>query len=236
MDNINKIKYKIIGKKEETSGVATLEFSCASGLPKYCSGQFIDVYFPKINSAQGKSYSLSSAPIENKFSITVKAIGEFSNLLLESKIGDIVLGSLPYGFFYSDREDTHLVMVAGGIGISPFRSILLEELTKNNKRKITLFYSSRTNEDIIFKKELDSWQKKYPNLKIKYFLTRENKIIKDKQKGRITAKDILKEISDIKTVEFLLCGSIAFIRDMRKGLCVVGIPEEKIYTEAFFSH
>ena len=239
MSEVKKIKYQIAGKKIEAPNVVTLELSCLFNLPSYCAGQFIDVYFPELNTPQGKSYSLSSAPSENKFSITVKAIGEFSNRLFNMKEGDYLVSSPPYGFFYSDQENTHLVMLAGGIGIAPFRATIAEQLAKNptkNERKMSLFYSSQTEEDIIFKSELNLWQEENPNLKIKHFITRQEKVSPDKQKGRITAEYVLKEISDLKNAEFLICGSISFVRDMRRGLRDAGVPEETIYTEAFFSH
>jgi ring-1,2-phenylacetyl-CoA epoxidase subunit PaaE len=236
MEKIKKIKYKVIDKKIEAPQVVTLELSCSSGLPKYCSGQFIDIYFSDYGTSQGKSYSISSAPCEDTFHITVKAIGEFSNRLFNLEKGDLVIGSLPYGFFYSDLENTHLVMLAGGIGIAPFRAIIMEHLVKDPGRKIYLFYSSRTEDDIIFKDEFDLWRVIYPNLRVKHFITRQKKISSDKQKGRMTAVQVLKEIPVIKDIEFLVCGSIAFVRDMRKDLKEQGIPEEFIYTEAFFSH
>ncbi|MEK9182569.1 MAG: FAD-dependent oxidoreductase [Patescibacteria group bacterium] len=239
-EETKKIKYKVVSKKIETPNVATLSLSTTSRLPSYCPGQFIDIYFPEFGFSQGKSYSISSAPREKKFSITVKKIGEFSSRLFKLKEGAIITGSLPYGFFYSDLENTHLVMLAGGIGIAPFRATIMEHLMKNSGRKISLFYSSRTEDDIIFKNELDSWQIRHPHLKIKHFITRQAKIHPEKIKGRITAERVLKEISllskSLANVEFLICGSIAFVRDMRKGLRAKGVPENLIYTEAFFSH
>lgn len=236
VNEAKKIKYKVISKKIEAPKVATLEFSCASGLPPYSPGQFIDVYFKELGMTQGKSYSISSAPRENTFCITVKAIGEFSNRLYGLKKGDFVLGSLPYGFFFSDLPDTHLVMLAGGIGITPFRATIMEYLVKNPKRKMSLFYSSQTEEDIIFKKEFNFWETAHHNLFVKHFITREDKISAGKEIGRITAKRVLKEIPNLNNAEFLICGSIAFVRDMRKDLLRQGVPEGAIYTEAFFSH
>lgn len=232
---MKKIQLKIKNKKIEAPGVSTIFFSPPKSF-QYHSGQFIDVYFPEIAGEQGKSYSLSSSPVENFFSITVKAIGGFSNHLRALKKGGILLSSEPYGFFFSESRDSHLVMLAGGIGVAPFRSIILEELSCNPNRKISLFYSSRTKNDIIFNEELDLWQGKYKNLKVIHFLTREKKVEKGKEKGRITTEKILKEIFDLENLEFLICGSIDFVRDMRKGLRRGGVPEEAIYTEAFFSH
>ena len=236
METAKKIKYKVVEKIIEAPGVATLLFAANPHLPEYCPGQFIDIYFPDASLGQGKSYSISGAPSENKFCITVRAIGEFSNRLFDMKIGGSVLGSEPYGFFWSDLPDTHLVMLAAGIGICPFRSMIAESLARNPNRKITLLYSNRTEEDMVFRKELDDWQERYPSFKAVYFLTREENIINGNVRGRITAEKVLSEIPGIKNTEFMISGSIAFVRDMRLGLKKFGVPEETIYTEAFFSH
>ncbi len=246
MDKLKIIKYKVISKKIEAPLVATLEFSC-SGLSEFIPGQFIDIYFPEFGSKQGKAYSLSSAPIEKKFCITVKAIGDFSNRLFDMKVGSVVFGSKPYGFFYSEEEDTCLVLIAGGIGIVPFRSMVLQYLKNNPRRRIFIFYSSRAERDIIFKKEFNSLEKIYQNLHFEYFITRQGKVSQKTSSamvlGRIDFAKILKKINKSKEVyakienkEFLICGSISFVRDMRRGLLKEGIPESAIYTEAFFSH
>jgi uncharacterized protein len=231
-----KISYKVVHKKIEAPGVVTLELSSSLGTPYfYTAGQFIDVYLSDSVNSQGKSYSLSSAPSEGILSITVKAIGQFSQYLYNLEIGDSALGSLPYGFFYSDRDDTHLVLLAGGIGVAPFRSMIVESIVKNPTRKISLFYSSKTEEDIIFT-ELGDLPAKHPNIVIKNFITREEKVGKGREKGRMKIKQILETLPSLSGIEFLLCGSIAFVRDMRKALREHDVPEELIYTEAFFSH
>ena len=89
----NKIQYKVISKKIEAPNVATLEFATDPSLPIYCPGQFIDIYFEELSTSQGKSYSISSAPSEGNFTITVKAIGEFSNRLF--KLRKSILSKLP---------------------------------------------------------------------------------------------------------------------------------------------
>lgn len=233
---MKKIKHKVLNKKIEAPNVATLELSVPTGGLNYIPGQFIDIYFLELGTSQGKSYSISSAPSENKFCITVKAIGDFSNRLFNMKKGDFFTSSEPYGFFFSESENSHLVMLGGGIGVAPFRATINEQLLKNPERKMSLFYSSRTEEDIIFKEDMNFWKNSNPNLFVKHFITREEHVAPGRKSGRMTAQDVLKEISNVKNAEFLICGSIAFVRDMRKSLLASGVSEGVIYTEAFFSH
>jgi len=230
-----KLQYIVREKIPETPGVSTLKLSNSDGsTPHYIPGQFITVYFPNTGTPEGKAYSISSPPAEGTFSITVKAIGEFSNRLCAMKPGDEVTGSLPYGYFQSESQVSDLVLVAGGIGVAPFRSMILDSLKRTPKRKIHLFQSARTAAELIFKSELEKAAKNSKNISLNYSVTREESIPTAIQHGRITADRVVDNLPSLKDPEFLLCGSIAFTRDLWKGLRARGVPEYSIYTEAFF--
>lgn len=229
------VKEKIV----ESATVSTLKLTLLDDkIPAYHSGQFINIYFPELNTPEGKAYSMSGAPHENALIITIKAMGEFSRRLCALQVGDTVTASLPYGYFYSESEENTLVMIAGGIGVTPFRSMIKDSLVRNPSRKLALFYSSRTYDDLVFKDELDHLQKGHKNLKVFYFVTREKKHDPSVIYNRIDIKDILGDSlrKNIAGREFLICGSIPFVSDIWKGLRATGVPEEVIYTEAFFSH
>ncbi len=220
----------------ETPGVSTLRLSLANGaIPTYVPGQFITVYAPELGTPEGKAYSISSAPHEKTLNITVKDMGKFSHYLCSRKQGDELEGSLPYGYFFSESSTSTLALVCGGIGIAPFRSMLLQAAHETPRRSIALFYSNRTAQDIVFKKTLDELQETDRNLRVQNFITREH-AEHPMIKGRITAKRIVESLDNTQPAEFLLCGSISFVRDLWRELRAEGIPEETIYTEAFFSH
>mgnify|MGYP001567444961 FL=1 len=220
----------------ETPGVSTLRLSLVNGsIPKYVPGQFITVYAPELGTPEGKAYSISSAPHEKTLDITVKDMGKFSHYLCSRKQGDELEGSLPYGYFFSESRTSTLALVCGGIGIAPMRSMLIAAARETPRRNVALFYSNRTAQDIVFKKTLDELGEDTKNIKIFHFLTREH-ADPPAINGRINAKTILESLGDAQPAEFLLCGSISFVRDLWRDLRAAGVPEEKIYTEAFFSH
>lgn len=236
MERENKVQYRVVDILKETANISTLILDNAEfGIPSYKAGQYITVYFPDTNAFQGKAYTISSAPSEKKFSITVKAMGNFSNRLYEMKRGDAITASLPYGYFYSESSDTPLVMVAAGIGITPFRSMIIDAAAQNPSRKLVLFYSNRTIADIAFKKELDELVASRLQCKVHHFITREQVTLPEVTYARIDGKRIVDVFSD-KAAEFFICGSIGFTRDIWRGLRARGISEEVLYTEAFFSH
>jgi ferredoxin-NADP reductase len=236
MTNEERRAYKVIGKKEEASDVTTL---CLVPLntsrPEFISGQFITVYFPELGLSEGKAYSISSAPYEEGFSITVKDIGAFSHKLSTMEIGDTLTASGPYGFFYSEESDTPLVLLAGGIGIAPFKSIISDILEKSPSRKIDLYYSVKDNVDAVFLETFSSLAGKHPNFTYTLHVTRGPVPDSSCRHGRISVDRIAHLHKEGGDTEYFMCGSIPFVRDMWKGLRGYGIPEERLYTEAFFS-
>lgn len=224
--------YVVTGKREETHDTTTLFLACTDDtIPPFVPGQFISIYFPELNTPEGKSYSISNPPGEKTFNITIKRIGEFSRRLCAMESGAEVIGSLPYGFFYSEQPGTDLVMIAGGIGVTPFRSTILRSIAREPTRRLSLFQSARTADELVFRAELTGLE----TLSIRYFVTREPSPRLEAAARRMHADDVI-ERSRPEYSEFFICGSISFVRDMWRDLRKNGIPEEKIYTEAFFSH
>lgn len=230
----NNVTYVVKEVVQETANVVTLKLVSEGVQSLHKAGQFITVFFPETGHKEGKSYSISSAPFENSLNITVKGVGVFSNKLLSKKVGDTVMASLPYGYFYSESETSPLVIITGGIGIAPLRGMILQSLYLNSNRKIVLFYSNKTRSSIIFKKEFDRLLKQHSkNFIVHYYLTQED-ATNEIRSGRIQGVDVVKESSGLSGSEFFICGSIAFVRDYWKALKALGISEETIYTEAFF--
>ena len=241
----NKINYFITKTVTHAPDIKTLYLECrdekvGTHVPVFRAGQFINVYFPETGTPEGKAYSISSAPHENILAITVKAVGEFSNKLHQLKAGDRLIASMPYGYFYTETETTELVMIAGGIGIAPFRSMILDSLQKNPNRKLALFHSSRTCNESIFRDEFAVLEKRFSNLKVFRYVTRDKVANVGIIHERLKIEDIIgstdKANPHIHNREFLICGSINFVGELWKGLRKAGVPEHVIYTESFFSH
>jgi len=223
MEN-HKEKYKIIDKKILNSDTFTLSLVLESGeIPTFIPGQYINIFFDDLGTSEGKAYSLSSAPTEKKFDITIKVIGTFSEKLNSLKVGDEIQGTLPYGFFYSE-ERSDLVLISAGIGITPFRSMIIENQSLLEKRKISLIHSVKEEYDLIFKEDFE----RINSDKFRYIKNVSSKY------GRLDQEKL--NLMGLEDKEFMICGSISFVRDMWKILVDFGISQDQIYTEAFFSH
>src|SRR5579863_8934946 len=140
----------------------------ATGKLAYKSGQFLTL----IANIQGKevrrAYSLCSSPfLDNHLAVVVKRVedGLMSNWLPDHiKKGDKLKVLEPMGQFttdYSNDKKRHLVMFAGGSGITPMISILKSVITQEPDSICSLLYCNRDIDSIIFKNELDKWQTNY---------------------------------------------------------------------------
>lgn len=228
--------YSVTRKKAEAAGITTLYLIPVEGDSRpFISGQFLTVYFPELGIPEGKAYSISSAPHEEEISITIKDIGVFSHRLCTLEEGDTLTASGPYGFFYSEEIDSTLILLAAGIGIAPLRSMICDALRKNPLRKIDLHYSVSKLSDAVFLDTFSFLQKEHPNFTYAIHVTKEAVAEPCCCKGRISVKQLVSPYKEDASAEYLMCGSIAFVRDMWRGLRAEGVPEDRLSTEAFFA-
>jgi len=226
--------YKVVARKKENEEVVTLTLSLINDTcPPFMSGQYITAYFPETGVKEGKAYSISSAPHEKQLMITIKDMGVFSHRLCSLEVGDTVEGSLPYGFFYSEEDSTSLVLFSSGIGVTPLYSLVKDVFSKNPLRKVQLFYSVKYLSSALFIETLQALSHQHPSFSFIIYVTQEDTSLPWCRKGRIPVKEIVESGSGGDT-EYFMCGSISFVRDTWRTLREVGVPEENMYTEAFF--
>jgi ferredoxin-NADP reductase len=163
----------------------------------------------------------------------VKKIGTVSSQLVAMKRGDTLIASLPLGSFYSKSQSTPLIMIAAGISVTPFHSMILDNIEKNSSRKLVLFYSNQTIANIVFKKQFDDLATLHPQFQVHYFITREKTTLPGITNGRMTSKSIVNSISDIRGAEFFICGSGDFVHSLRHSLITEGVLRSAIHTESF---
>lgn len=131
-------------------------------VPEFYPGQILEISLPGYGEAP-VAYC-SSANQRKYFEICVRQIGLLTRRLHELKVGDIIGVRGPYGYgFPTDAiKKRNVLIVAGGIGIIPFRS-LLETICDNlddYPKKVQLFYGARAKEELLFETEYDDWRQK----------------------------------------------------------------------------
>jgi len=240
MQSNSTVSYTILEKRNETPSVFSLVLRVEGERPPFLAGQYLTVRLPHFEPVEGKSYSIASTPREKNITLTIKEMGGFSRAILAHEVGDTITTSLPYGFFYPEPDESSgLAFVIGGIGITPCMSIIGDLLEHDYQKPITLFYSNRTQADIVFKNALDTLSQKHPNFKIHYFITREpiqGRALNGQSVtyDRMTADFITTNVPDPHETDFFICGSIDFTKDMWKSLKTEGIEHTRLFTEGFF--
>ncbi len=166
------MKLKLIAVKPETGNVKTFVFEPEKPV-KWIAGQFMHYGLPKpddVDDTMERYFTISSAPHTGTPQITTRiSRTPFKQALKALKIGDTIDAREPEGDFIWEDHDRPMVFIAGGIGITPFHSILAERAHSGKSMNVTLVYANR-NQDIIFKEELDALDKAYKDFKIKYII------------------------------------------------------------------
>src|SRR6266496_771425 len=165
--NSSKRRKEMVGRIfQETSDVKTLRLMNPLGGPlpfTYLPGQFITVALAPDNQLVKRSYTIASSPTQHDYvEITVKHENEgiVSGFLHNHvKEGDLLDFSGPSGFFtFTGRECKCILLIAGGVGITPLMSVLRYLTDRSWPGDVFLLYCIKTPRDIIFREELDYLQ------------------------------------------------------------------------------
>lgn len=183
-------------------------------------------------------FTLSSSPTESDVRIGVKFYPKpsyFKKTMATLKLGDKIVASQLAGDFTIPKDpNKKLVFIAGGIGVTPFRSIIKYLLDKNEKRDVILFYSAKLVSEFVYADVFDQAQKQI-GLKTIYCLTDTTQIPQNWQgkTGFIDEALIEKEVPDFKQRTFYLSGPHAMVTAFEKTLSKIGVPGSQIKTDYF---
>jgi ferredoxin-NADP reductase len=200
----------------------------------YKPGQFQFVTIKADGEELKKPFSISSSPTEKTHIEFTKKLSDsdFSTALKALKEGDWARIDAPYGKFTFEGEHEKIGLLGGGIGITPFMSICRYCSDMHLDTKITLLYGNRTENDIVFRKELETMQQQNKNLKVVFTLNEASSEWKGAT-GLITAEMIKKEIPDFKETVFYTCGPPAMVEIMEKLIEQLGLPKTQLKREYF---
>ena len=229
-----KQKMKVVKITKETHDTVTITLKGEEKLD-FKPGQFIMIELLSEEKIPKRAYSLSSSPTRNdSLDITIKEMpdGWISKILNEIKEGEEIMVDGPYGHFVFDPETMkEIVLLGAGSGIAPFRGFSHFLIDKKLQTRVTFVYSNKTEEDIIFHKQLLEFQKAISNLELILCLSREEK--KDFRKGSID-EELIKEILDKhKDANYFICGPPKMVSGTKELLEKNGVTKEKIKVEIY---
>lgn len=210
----------------------------------YQAGQFVTLFLNVNGQEISRSYSLCTSPHYDKaFQITVKRVsgGLGSNYLLDKvQAGDTLDVTPPQGQFFkplTPHPQNHYFLFAAGSGITPVFSILKEILITRPDEKVFLFFSNRSENDIIYKNWLDQLKEDYPNrLYVTHMLSKpiSSRLTLVGRCSALMAKNFVLEHSEGAVArQAYICGPEGFMDQVTEGLSLAGLRADEIRKESF---
>jgi predicted ferric reductase len=178
---------------------------------------------------QAHPFSLSAIPDRRGFRITVKNIGDFTSAVHTLKRGTPVLIDGPFGKFTERPSIRKVLLIAGGIGITPIRP-LAEEMAQDGF-DVRVLYRAHDQGDLVFRKELDSIADTH-GVKVDYLLT-EGSGRRTIREGWFTPDYLARLVPDIAGRVVYICGPKGMMTSVLDALRQLGVPSKQIRTEVF---
>jgi len=224
---------------QETSDTKSFVLKWVGNPISYQPGQFLTLLHP-FSSSIRRSYSLSSHPVlDENLQITVKRIanGEFSRWLFDrANVGDHLQTIGASGFFILPdnlSNDTTLFFLAAGSGITPVLSLLKEALFQR-KQRMVLIYSSHSERETIFYRELRALEKRFSQrLSIVFLFSGDKNLYRARLSKFLLSELLQQHVSDKTKTLAYLCGPHDYMQMARITLLTEGVPLENIRTEKF---
>jgi ferredoxin-NADP reductase len=208
---------------------------------KFTPGQFIDVTL--LNSSQTDSegdvrgFSIASAPYEDFIMVATRLRDTaFKRVLRSVPLGTEVKIEGPFGNLRLHNDKSRAaVVLTGGIGITPFRSILLHAAKERLPHHIFLFYSNRRPEDSAFLNELQELEKKNPNYKLIACMTEMEKSQQpwSGERGLINHALLQKYLKGVPSPVYYITGPQAMVKAMHTILTDTGVDDDNVRIEEF---
>lgn len=231
--------------KETRDAISIVFEHPPSGKINYKSGQFLTLITTVNGKEVRRAYSLCSSPfVDEDLAVTVKRVenGLMSNWLPDNvKAGAVLKVMEPMGQFtteYKKEQKRHIIMFAGGSGITPMMSIIKSMLTQEPESIVSLIYCNRDIDSIIFKNELDKWETKYEG-RLHVIHVLDNAPMNWTGYSGLLNHDMLTKLFErvpdwgISKTTYLMCGPEGMMKNVESLLAMRNIPSEKIFKESF---
>ena len=226
----------------ETPSVKTFRLVPSSNdrlLPfTFVPGQFLNVAFGIGGARMNRSYSISSSPTQRDYvELTVRreprgAVSRHINDLL--KVGDHIEAGGPVGrFTFTGTEADSIVLIAGGVGITPMMSITRYLTERVWAGDIFFIYSCRTPADFIFASEVAALQRLNPKLHVAVTISSAEGTDWPGPRGRVSKEFLTQTIPDLASRRVHLCGPPAMMDSIKAILTELGVPADHVKTELF---
>lgn len=236
---MQEITARLIERIKRTEEIESFRFKPQERID-FVPGQFLQVILDRQerNNKELNKYLSFSSPPEKEYIEVTKRLGKsiFSQRLRSLKLQDEVLLKAPLGSCIFKEEYKKIGFLIGGIGITPVISIIEYIVDRRLDTDVLLFYSNKTEKEIAFKSDLDSWQEVNRNIRIFYAITdcqpKDPRCIF----GRIDKSLLLGKIKDLNERIFFIFGPPKMVEAMNALCLEIGCPKDKIKIENFIGY
>jgi ferredoxin-NADP reductase len=222
------MKLKLTAIKSESPDVKSFIFKPAQPLT-WKAGQYLHYLLhhePTDDRGSDRWFTIASAPCERHVMITTRFAktkdSTFKKTFKALKLGDSIEASDVDGDFIVEDRNKDYVFIAGGIGITPFRSILKEMQHQRVPLRVKLIYASR-NARVVYRKDLETAAKHNPHLSIHYVFSPK----------RIDQSTIKQLVPNLKKPLFYISGPGPMVESTGKLLQKIGVPKNHIKQDWF---
>lgn len=218
--------------------VTRLEFEAPEGVDyRHAPGQFHFLTLLRDDAPKEEHpFTISSAPSgEPPLTNTIKASGDYTKTMPDVKPGTRALLDGPYGRFSHTKVKAAdgLLLIAGGVGITPLMSMLREIVDTDDPRAVTLVWGNKTPDDIFLREELEAMESQRENLRVVHVLDDppddwqgEVGLVTRELLGRALGEEELQR-------HIFLCGPPPMMKMVKGALGELGVSRRRIHTEAF---
>jgi ferredoxin-NADP reductase len=227
----------LLRTEEIARGTQKFVFAKPDGF-SFVAGQYVALVLPGVQSAVDKDkshkFSIASSPLELDIEISTRMRDTvYKKTLGALKVGDSVTLKGPMGNFVLPTEPTRMVILTGGIGITPFMSMLRYCVAAMMSHRITVMYSNRAPQDTAYLQELDGMVGS--NIDVVHTMT--DMPAEDRswsgEHGFIDEAMIKRHVNDFDAAHYFIAGPPKMVEAMRGVLNSMKVPVEQVHTEDF---
>ncbi len=237
--------FKVTKIVDESSVIRSFYLEPADGkvMMPYKPGQFLTLKVALDGHEVTRTYTLSSAPSDATYRISVKREGAVSQYLHDTlKIGDTLETRAPKGEFWMDMDEKRpAVLLAGGVGITPMismaRAALSNSVSRRHHRQMTVLHAAQTTQQRAFAAEFTAFQTASQGA-LRYV-----SVIGQPAEGEVAGQDfhvagritpeVLQSLLPIADYDFYLCGPAPFMQAVYDMLIALGVPDARVFAESF---
>jgi len=230
---------RLQGREDVAEGTMAFHFDKPAGFI-FKPGQAIDLILSVDGQSARHAFSIASAPFEARLTIATRMReSAFKRALKSLAIGSPVQIDGPFGSLtLHNKRARPAVMIAGGIGITPFISILRQAAHDELPQDLVLLYSNRRPEDAAFLAELQALARQNSRFRLLATMTQMDKstLPWSGQTGWVDAALVAKAGAELSAPIYYLAGPPVLVEAMRETLELAGVDEDEVRSEEFYGY